>query len=343
MAYCNITDDSYLTHHGIKGQQWGVRNGPPYPLDTSEHTVSEKKAEHKKALDKHRVMDDNEHNVESLKDNDITKQSGLTEVQKKAIKIGVAVAATFLIAYGTYKLADSGELHRLAEKGMELFQGDAYKGFKRNNSFSNPMTADEIAHTFFGKINPGYGTTIGTSKNCRRCTFAYELSRRGYDVKATRSLQGSGQAANSLNRARGEEVVGIKAILREFSGGLHGDIPDTNEVIGRLINQKRFDLYNANGEFDEPGKKIFEALSHMPEGARGELEAIRGLGGGHSMAWEIINGKPIVFDFQTSNMYDNSQELTNFITEQNFITAGLSRLDDVNLDFDFLRRWVEND
>ena len=25
-----------LAHHGIKGQKWGVRNGPPYPLDKSE-------------------------------------------------------------------------------------------------------------------------------------------------------------------------------------------------------------------------------------------------------------------------------------------------------------------
>ncbi len=24
-----------LAHHGIKGQKWGVRNGPPYPLDKS--------------------------------------------------------------------------------------------------------------------------------------------------------------------------------------------------------------------------------------------------------------------------------------------------------------------
>lgn len=25
--------DSYLSHHGIKGQKWGVENGPPYPLN----------------------------------------------------------------------------------------------------------------------------------------------------------------------------------------------------------------------------------------------------------------------------------------------------------------------
>lgn len=26
----------HLAHHGIKGQKWGVKNGPPYPLDDSE-------------------------------------------------------------------------------------------------------------------------------------------------------------------------------------------------------------------------------------------------------------------------------------------------------------------
>lgn len=25
----------YLCHHGVKGQEWGVRNGPPYPLERS--------------------------------------------------------------------------------------------------------------------------------------------------------------------------------------------------------------------------------------------------------------------------------------------------------------------
>lgn len=25
--------NDYLAHHGIKGQKWGVRNGPPYPID----------------------------------------------------------------------------------------------------------------------------------------------------------------------------------------------------------------------------------------------------------------------------------------------------------------------
>lgn len=34
----------YLAHHGIKGQKWGKRNGPPYPLTPEDHSAAEKKA-----------------------------------------------------------------------------------------------------------------------------------------------------------------------------------------------------------------------------------------------------------------------------------------------------------
>lgn len=42
----------YLSHHGILGQKWGKRNGPPYPIDDSDHSASEKKAGWRKSLDK---------------------------------------------------------------------------------------------------------------------------------------------------------------------------------------------------------------------------------------------------------------------------------------------------
>lgn len=35
-----VDDDNDISHHGIKGQQWGVRNGPPYPLGAGGDTIA---------------------------------------------------------------------------------------------------------------------------------------------------------------------------------------------------------------------------------------------------------------------------------------------------------------
>ena len=44
MEYYGIHYDLVIEHHGIKGQKWGDRNGPPYPLDAGSHSAAQKKA-----------------------------------------------------------------------------------------------------------------------------------------------------------------------------------------------------------------------------------------------------------------------------------------------------------
>lgn len=43
-------DYKSLEHHGIIGQRWGKKNGPPYPLDPADHSASERKAGWRKSL-----------------------------------------------------------------------------------------------------------------------------------------------------------------------------------------------------------------------------------------------------------------------------------------------------
>lgn len=45
-----LVANSDLYHHGIFGQKWGKKNGPPYPLDGPDHSSSEKKAGWRKSL-----------------------------------------------------------------------------------------------------------------------------------------------------------------------------------------------------------------------------------------------------------------------------------------------------
>lgn len=56
-----------LFHHGIKGQKWGKRNGPPYPLKI--HSVSERKAldkANKKGYNKDRTIERGRYAVGSI-------------------------------------------------------------------------------------------------------------------------------------------------------------------------------------------------------------------------------------------------------------------------------------
>lgn len=91
----------YIAHHGIKGQKWGVKHGPPYPLDDNQKSYSEK-----------RLSNEIKVNSQSKSQDRIPNKSGSVvngakqfySDHEKEIKIGLAVAGTALAVYGAYKL-----------------------------------------------------------------------------------------------------------------------------------------------------------------------------------------------------------------------------------------------
>lgn len=76
----------YLSHHGIQGQKWGVKHGPPYPLESSEKSSSEK------------------------------EKKSLSDKRKRQLAIGATIVASTLATYGVYKLAKTGALSAVGRK-----------------------------------------------------------------------------------------------------------------------------------------------------------------------------------------------------------------------------------
>ena len=182
--------DEYLKHHGILGMKWGKKNGPPYPLGASDHSTSEKKAGWRKSLDKDSSTEDN-------------KRKGLSDKQKKAIKIGVAVAVTALATYGTYRLAKFGKLDPYIASGksklnelMKKKAGDTKIGEQKIGDIlkesASKTTAkgikklakpESLADTI-KNVNPNRGNSA-YDNNCTLCSTGSILRQVfGMDVTA---------------------------------------------------------------------------------------------------------------------------------------------------------------
>lgn len=70
---------SWLAHHGIDGQRWGVKHGPPYPLDNKISTGKRLKNKEMKASIKTKIKSGKKLNKEEL------KYYGEREIRKNGI------------------------------------------------------------------------------------------------------------------------------------------------------------------------------------------------------------------------------------------------------------------
>lgn len=363
-----------LEHHGVKGQRWGRRKRedlPNHTFDTSPDKQAKRNAKAKKhedrSADLQRRIDAGKKQISELENQpsksfrtkvkvsnlkedqrylekakidadkaaEATRQGKLTPTQKKLL-IGGAIIGGLVVAGVVQQKVDSGEFRQAVNRGREILTGKKFS-FKEAPELKGNWSADQIHSLIIPDINEGYPTAIGSGMNCRRCTFAYEMRRRGLDVAATRTPTASGQNAVGLFNVldtKFEDVsqkTGIKLITNPPRKTIIGTPADT--ILNIATN------HGSVNKIDAP-ENIFSVLSKQPERSRGELGVFWNGGGGHSMAYEIIDGIPHIFDGQTGEKYSSMAEITTHLPEIG--AAGFTRLDNVDLDTKFLQRWVKN-
>ena len=133
-----LLDADSLEHHGIRGQKWGRKNGPPYPLDAADHSAAERKAGWRQSL----------------------KKAGSTAggaIKKAAKTTGGAVKKAGSTAGGAIKNAAEKHKEKAAQKKVEkeaaykqqlLEKGSAKDIVKYAKKNGTKITNEEIETAF---------------------------------------------------------------------------------------------------------------------------------------------------------------------------------------------------
>ena len=95
-----MISESYLKHHGIEGQKWGIQNGPPYPLSKAAINNMRNNTIYSNELSKYSSSDlkylterlELEQRYEALSSVDVKKQIRERQVRKAINKIGAGAA-----------------------------------------------------------------------------------------------------------------------------------------------------------------------------------------------------------------------------------------------------------
>lgn len=185
--YTEIDYRNELRHHGIKGQKWGVRNGPPYPLGASDYSASERKAGWKASM----------------------KSS---KKERPAIKkvVNVDDRIIYIKKCNTTKMQDL----KIINSDMTLSHSDCER------IINGKGTVIDMGKTLINTFN-------GRLSNCQGCTYSGALRRMGYDVAAKRSNRKMMESANVAKYFKNAsyETVGLdQKVLNPISESMRAGI-----------------------------------------------------------------------------------------------------------------------
>lgn len=333
----------YLYHHGILGQKWGKRNGPPYPLGSSDHSTSEKKAGWRKSLDKQGGSSHTKNNKAS-KNADSAEKDGfhLTDKQKKALKIGAAAVAASLAAYGAYRLAKSGKLNELAAIGKTRVDG--MLGKKAGSAGDDSIISDKIRQLSSETGFKLHSSMPSIEESCRRANPDYDRDDLKY-----RNNCGKAVVADILNnmglnvKAKGmynfeKDGMTFFDVLRPFKGStIEEHIISKSALVSAEACKN--DLSNKLLSYcggKEKAMGILRAEVIIPENMRNKIRTT-----GHFMKWQIENGKVVFSNSQVGNT-DIDNWFIGMANEKVNRLIEFSRLDGLNIDDLLIEQFVEN-
>lgn len=293
-------DGTELYHHGILGQKWGRRNGPPYPLDVKRHSASEKKAGWRKSLNK----DSKEESSKKLK---------LTDKQKKALIIGGVAAATALVVIGGVYLHKTGAFSKQIESGKY------YCGMMFDQDVDETINP-ELAHKSLEAIEKSVSgcNLSGNTTNCVASSGVNELRRRGIPVHS-KYRNGKNYTVSEL------ELIfpGYKPVSVDITSSTFKE--SKNILEKRILEQGEGARGTVSFIFNNKYKEVYKKRFNMNSDSDP----------GHMFSYEVFRGKVIFSDGQINKLV-SIKRLQKMLKESDLSSFEIGNLSSLPIDKDFI-------
>jgi hypothetical protein len=328
-AFCEILGETEtsLCHHGIKGQQWGIRR-----FQDKNGRLTEEGRKRYSDQDSKKLLEKQEKKIQKQADAARRRLVGLIESQykfnkeytinDKLVKEAVKASNELTDKY-THGVREgegksrailyplSGGLMVMNEIPAAISNAKIKKTVSEieNNTKIEKSTGLKLKKTTMTededmkRINPGYHNwSNNTKSNCALCTMAYALRRQGYDVTANGASEGYYLSQN----------------LAAFP----------NAKLKR-VEIKRIPISK------EKRKEVLEKIG-IPNGGYGNLLVKWANGGGHSMIYSVENGIPVIRDCQTNKVYKGISCNRIFNNARNDVS--IIRLDNAKPDINYMKK-----
>lgn len=321
-----VEDQDTLMHYGIKGMRWGVRRfqnedgsltaagkarysvagtEPAKLTDKGDDTPKQKLTLREKMNNSTANVSENwqkgsEIDMEPIVNRDKSKKG---DHSKAAMDVVLSVLnpinAVFL---GVDAVKSAVAKHKT----------DSYMKGREEKSTLDPETGlymkkegayDDKAD--LAAVNPGFMNMNSNSKNnCVLCTTTYDMRKRGYDVSAQLDSEGYNWAD-----------------IKKWYPDAKVEHTSRRNEQGMGISQKEY------------LQRTIDNLQKQPDGARGNFFMLFTGGGGHSIAYEIQNGKVIFKDGQTNTVYTKPEKILSMT-----IANSYARLDNCAPNLDLIKK-----
>lgn len=282
---------AHLSHHGILGQKWGQRNGPPYPLGGGDYSKTEIEKIYKARMSPHNIY--NKKHFDEVLDKQKTTLTTLSYDKNRTKDTDMFYAA--------HTKLDKHQYNALFNKKLDQIEPPSYKVAINNKLAKNIKVASEdsgakIFMDLYSKDRDFYNFVMDPSRMESRFKEAIRHNFTEYN-----------KALKTLEKMRNSEKItdkDVKSIYKLFNYVIPSDAKGDARYAKDVKNQRT---------------KFFDALEAAGYGA--VLDTNDAIYGGFKVSSPVI-----VFDM--SNIIPSGVRQTNFsdVAVSRLVTVGRKTL-----------------